>query len=457
MTHQLGTPEADHTVVACVAHKYCGVRYMPGQTYHMAQGDILTNATRGLVHPIGVLECDWWGAPGRVLEPESVRAVGYPDGVEPVHSREASPGALRIVAGCSYDPGSAAFRFHSALNRESHHASAFARWGHANPHCDLRQYDALTDAGAIRQAIHEADVIHCHVDYILTNNSGIQPRAGQRLVRHYHGSPQGGRTPWPQVHAREDDTKGAILVGARLTLVADREPGRIHWLPIPVPVDWYAALAAQHRPEGTPGVDRPLRIAHSPSSGSRKIKGSDAVTRVVRQLKARGLPVEFVLIQGVSLSRALEMKASCDVTFDSFWLGIQGSGLEAAAMGQAVIAGDASVAALYEQHVGHVPYSFAPDEQALACTLERMAVDPAYRSDEAARVSLYVREYHDYAAVARRYEDILVTEGFPETIRTPAQPVVQRAPTPERQAPAKPKAPARKRPARKRPPKPETR
>ena len=97
VTHQLGTPEADHTVVAVVPHKYCGVRYLPGQTYHMAQGDILVNATRGLVHPIGVLECDWWGAPGRVLEPESVAAIAMPDGVEPVHSREASPGAMRYV------------------------------------------------------------------------------------------------------------------------------------------------------------------------------------------------------------------------------------------------------------------------------------------------------------------------------------------------------------------------
>jgi hypothetical protein len=76
-------------------------------------------------------------------------------------------------------------------------------------------------------------------------------------------------------------------------------------------------------------------------------------------------------------------------------------------MSQPVLAGDDDVAALYREHVGYVPYTFANDEKALTEQIERLVVDVDYRMAEAARVERYCLQYHDYPAVARRYEEIL--------------------------------------------------
>ena len=65
------------------------------------------------------------------------------------------------------------------------------------------------------------------------------------------------------------------------------------------------------------------------------------------------------------------------------------------------------VAALYRAEIGTVPYTFAATWQELEAALERLLSDAAYYHAERARVTRYVEEYHDYPAVARRYEEII--------------------------------------------------
>jgi hypothetical protein len=114
-----------------------------------------------------------------------------------------------------------------------------------------------------------------------------------------------------------------------------------------------------------------------------------------------------VLIEGMTHAQSVATKATCDAVFDSFWLGIQCSGLEGAAMGLPVIAGDAFTAGKYREIVGHVPYTYADDEATLTEALERLAVDAEWRRGEAERVATYCEAWHDEAAVALRYLDLL--------------------------------------------------
>jgi hypothetical protein len=105
---------------------------------------------------------------------------------------------------------------------------------------------------------------------------------------------------------------------------------------------------------------------------------------------------------------ALRLKATCDATFDSFWLGMQGSGLEGAAMGQLVMAGDADAAVEAAQlNAGAVPWTFAADRAALRDVLRRAVTQPAYWAREAERVGRYVARVHDYRAVGARYATML--------------------------------------------------
>jgi hypothetical protein len=358
------------------------------------QNEAAGRTVNGEIHPQH-LTWDWWGAPGRILAAEPCDAH--------THSDAPSEGALRIVQGCGYDPGNAAYRFHTAVNECTKHASAFARWGHTNPFCDIRQIDGDTRPNDARAAVYHADVIHAHVDYLLQAKTRFKWRArsDQLVIRHYHGTrwnaPQ--KQQWPILNMLEDDLANVVLVGARLTLCAVR-PSRMQWLPIAVPVKRYRAMVPVVRRPG------PFRIAHSPTRAD--YKGTADLVAAVDTLRGKGLKIDLVMIQRQKHGKALEMKADCDLTFDSFWLGIQGSGLEAASMGQMVVAGDESVRDLYiGSEVGSCPYTFANDRAQLTAVLERAITDPAFYKAEAARVGKYVAKVHDYAAVAKRYEGII--------------------------------------------------
>jgi hypothetical protein len=401
-------PPGDYVLVMTTArHRYMeptrGINELvvPGMMYWMETHRVRGNVAAGLVHPAPKTTHDWWGMEGRVLGVEA-------DTMPAPRCLSETAGALKIVSGCSYDPGSAAFRFHSAVNEHTKHAMAFVRWGDTNPHCSLRQYDAQADAYAVRDAVMTADVIHNHVAYYLLNNTGLQPRPDQLIARHYHGSVQGGRTNLEPIF---DTSKQAIVFGARLQLC---EEGRqfdlpMRWSPIPMPVARYRQLRDRVRLshnweplEGEATPARPFRVSHTPTNT--RLKGSDAFRAAVLRLQQRGVPIEMDLIQNVSLRQALERQALTDCCFDSFWLGMQGSGLQMAAMEQPVVAGDAENREIYQRRIGSVPYTFADDEQTLSKQLERLAMDPAYRAKEAARVATYCERYHDYSAVAMRYE-----------------------------------------------------
>jgi len=334
-----------------------------------------------------------------------------PDGVPLTYAAETSPAGTRVLQLTTYDPGAAAYRYHSAFNSARGGRSAFVRYGNENPHCDLRQWDGARDRRVVEALFDEADVIHVHMDYGTLGRLSRWPSPTRHmLVRHYHGAAI--NTLDPIVNNDEDREFGAVQVGARL--YHRRFSKRMHWLPIPIPVTDYAALAAiPHRKDGM------VRIGHSPTNW--RIKGSVALQHAVMDLQAKGLPVELLQIKDVSHGVALAMKATCDITFDSFWLGIQGSGLEGAAMGQAVVAGDPEVKAEYENsEVGYCPYTYARDFDDLKPVLERLIVDADYRAQEAARVHHYVKEWHDYPVVGRRYWAIIDAERQAQAVERSA-------------------------------------
>jgi hypothetical protein len=357
---------------------------------------------RARVDAIELESLTWafWGAEGRILAAEPCDAH--------THSDAPSEGALRIVQGCGYDPGNAAYRFHTAVNETTKHASAFVRYGHTNPFCDIRQIDGDTRKQDARGAVYTADVIHAHVDYLLQAKTGFKWRARpeQLSIRHYHGTrwQQPHNKQWPILNILEDDIANVVLVGARLTL-CELRPSRMQWLPIAVPVKRYRALVPRKalvslRPS------LPFRIAHSPTRAD--YKGTKELVAAVDAVRRKGLKVDLVMIEKQQHGKALAMKANCDMTFDSFWLGIQGSGLEAASMGQMVVAGDESVRDLYiKSEVGECPYTFANDTKQLTEVIERAIVDDNWFKAEAKRVGQYVTKFHDYAAVAKRYEGII--------------------------------------------------
>lgn len=389
---EVGSPP--ETEVLCLAESILfGVRRFPGDRFPIPTERVDDLFRGGLVVSRAQIDAVW-SAAGRVLSPplvsSSYAAVPY------------DPSALKVLQLTAYDPGSSVYRYHSAANVVPGVVSAFARFGHSNPHCDLRQWDGEIDEQTIRVLLATADVVHSHMDYyVLTNNLRESTAPGRTIARTYHGSVDPGNMAGSiQVNKDGiDDRMKAVVFGAR---PYHHRFGVPHWLPIPMPVQDYLALAKGYKRN----KDAKFRIAHSPTM--RKIKGTSDFLAAVEYLYAHeGLPVEAVLIENTSHGEALRMKAECDAVFDSFWLGMQGSGLEGAAMKKPVLAGDPEAQRDLTKLGIEVPWTVANDVEGLRAQIRRLVLEPKFAEAEARRVHDYVLAHHDYPVVGAKYATIL--------------------------------------------------
>jgi len=302
--------------------------------------------------------------------------------------------ALHILQLTTYDPAFVAGRLHTALNATTPHASILATNPRNNPYQAPSQYDIEHDRGLIGTAWDEADVVHCHLTHQTLRDLGKRAQDKAWKVIHHHGTMYRERHEYYNV---VDPAAAGLRLVSNLELLQYGHD--LRWLPNPMPCAEYRRVRMGYQPGPT------FRIAHSPSK--RHLKGTEEFLAACDALRAKGLPIEPVLIEGKPYAESVAIKATCDAVFDSFWLGLQCAGLEGAAMGLPVIAGDAHVADLYREVVGMVPYTYANDEQAMANVIERLATDPGFREAEAERVRDYTETYHDEAAVALRYLDLL--------------------------------------------------
>lgn len=384
---------------------YAGERLLATHQYgglalHINTGLTLRNA-RGLGHSPERAQAKHGMA--RAQSRSEAAAVCLPGRSEGSDRAQGGREALRIVQLTHYDPGMVAYRLHNAINCTTPHASILGSAAARNPFRALMQFDTAADALALAQAVESADVVHSHLDWgILRGLLANEALEGQlsklpALVIHHHGSLLRKMAGF---FAYRDRELGALRLISNLELTKYGEG--LHWLPNPVPVAEYVRL--RQRVRATVSRET-FRVAHSPSK--RHLKGTEEFLGACDDLRAQGLTIEPVLIEGMGHKEALEAKAECDACFDSFWLGIQCSGIEAAAMGMPVIAGDPYVAAQYRAMLGYVPYTYANDGKELATAMRELHESAERRAAEAERVQRYVEEYHDEAAVALRYLDLL--------------------------------------------------
>lgn len=306
--------------------------------------------------------------------------------------------SLRILQLGLYDAGLASSRLHTAINRTTPHASLWFK-EQAGPFGVAGQYSATADGHILRRAAVEADVVHFHLSPM---KLAAKTTANQKVVIHHHGSMLRHD---PAKLAKEAKARGALVLLSNLELLTYQPDGR--YLPNPVPVNRYRRLRQVVGGADWDGAG-PFRIAHSPSKPHRK--GTEDLDLAVARLNARNrgvFHVELVTTVGVPHGEALRLKASCHACFDSFWLGMQCSGLEAAAMGLPVVAGDKTVADRMVERYGYVPYTFANSADELEAVLEKLVTDSSWRRAEAIRVARHVATYHDDAAVALAYLDLL--------------------------------------------------
>lgn len=181
----------------------------------------------------------------------------------------------------------------------------------------------------------------------------------------------------------------------------------INWFSMGVPAAFDALVSADAKPAAGK-----VTILHSPSSPI--AKGSQRICEVIDGLIARGLPIEFIKLHGVSNQEVLKQLARCDFIVDQLYSDIPLAvfGSEAARFGKpCVIAGYMAENVSRYIQAEDVPPSFYVLPENLEFAIEKLVCDPEYRMELGRRAQRFVQERWSCAVVARRYLDLL--EGAP--------------------------------------------
>ncbi|MFC3940614.1 glycosyltransferase [Pseudomonas sp. Mn2068] len=182
----------------------------------------------------------------------------------------------------------------------------------------------------------------------------------------------------------------------------------INWFSMGVP----AAFDVPNVVEGGEGGAPKVRIVHSPSSPV--AKGSQRICEVIDGLIARGYPIEFIKLHGVSNQEVLKQLVNCDFVVDQLYSDIPLAvfGSEAARFGKpCVVSGYMAHSVSRYIRTEDMPISVYVLPGDLESAIERLVCDVELRVALGQQAQSFVQEHWSCAAVARRYLDLL--DGTP--------------------------------------------
>lgn len=193
------------------------------------------------------------------------------------------------------------------------------------------------------------------------------------------------------------------LVNSPATGHFHRKP-YINWFSMGIP----RSLVAVEKSERAAGDSVDIRILHSPSNP--EVKGTAIVRALVKKLKAEGLPLQLIELQGASNQMVLQAIRDCDLVFDQVYSDTPMAALasEAAALGRPALVGGyfAPVCSRYVLPEDMPPTCFVhPDD--LEPALRRLVTDAQLRRMLGAAAQQFVQQSWDSAAVAGRYLQLL--------------------------------------------------
>ena len=167
-------------------------------------------------------------------------------------------------------------------------------------------------------------------------------------------------------------------------------------LPYPFDVDGWTPVDAPD--------DGVVRVVHAPNH--RHYKGTHHLERAVEQLRAEGLPVELVLVEGKPNAEARREYERADVVADQFLIGAYALfAIEGMALGKPVLCYLNPRIAAHHPEWADCPIVSA-DPDTLLDELRRLVQDAELRRGLGARGPAYVRAVHSPEAVGARLDAI---------------------------------------------------
>lgn len=291
---------------------------------------------------------------------------------------------MKVINYLPYDDiGGVGYRTASAFNRHRPNWTYHAYRGAPS----YLQYPEHTpwDWRHIVDDWNTADVVHVN-DHI--------PTVGRQrpTVVTFHGT---GFRETPAEHLKLARDARVLVSTLDLWLLA---PNDTTWMPQMDDLDWLATFRKPH--------NGPLRIGHAPTN--RALKSTHQFIEACKVL-SETIPVEMVMIEGLSWHECLTLKGTCDILFDQTAYGYGGNAIEAWAMGIPVVCGAPDdTLAEYDRRFGDIPFVAAEQHTIRDALLD--LVEPAARAQWGTKGRAHAERYHSYKVGVERlapiYEEV---------------------------------------------------
>lgn len=174
-------------------------------------------------------------------------------------------------------------------------------------------------------------------------------------------------------------------------------------------VDWFAlGIPRATQPVTAAPSGATLRLLHSPSRPV--LKGTAQIRATVQALRAKGLPVELITIEGRPNAEVMQALRDCDLAIDQLYSDtpMAAFAAEAASVGRAALVGGYTAGRLGQAPAGlPLPPTRFVHPQALESALEALVGDRAAREALAAQAHAFVAQHWSPTAVAARLLRVL--------------------------------------------------
>lgn len=251
-----------------------------------------------------------------------------------------------------------------------------------------------------------AEVVHLNNDLRYIQRFRDLKTDGKGIVIHHHGTMFRTRPDY-HLEALEQYKATAIMSTVDLWAMA---PEQTTWMPQAYQLH---ELQSYRNPHPEDGI---LRIAHAPTN--RAIKGTMALDKAVRRMRANGVRVELDIIERTSNVKCMQRKGRADVFVDQMLLGYGCNAVEAWGMGLPVIAGvdpDRCPTAIYQtipsdtrdrmlQLWGSMPFLETTEDNLFDALMQM--TDPKVRKKYAKKGMAHFLRFHEAGVVTEKLRGI---------------------------------------------------
>lgn len=169
---------------------------------------------------------------------------------------------------------------------------------------------------------------------------------------------------------------------------------------------WQSIILSEHKPNYPDSLKKKPLLLHSPSAPT--AKGTKYICEAIKKLKEK-YDFDFILVEGMERSKAMEIMSQCDVYIDQLILGAYGlAAVEAMAFGKPVVCYINPITG--RDYPADLPIVNAnPDT--ITEQLEILVKDAILRNKLGKQGREYVEKYHDEKNIARdlvrTYEEVI--------------------------------------------------